>query len=140
MINNEYLTGKEILPSDQNRVIEQAKFTYSLLGKAFEKQTKMIEEQEQKQVKALEDLKTEENKEENKEEKIKSVEDLFPKEMRTNKIKNEIDEIKKWKEIIKRKDFKYESNKYRFDFQQFETIRSFGDSIYNGKINIKKQK
>ena len=85
MINNEYLTGKAILPSDQNRVIEQAKFTYSLLGKAFEKQTKMIEEQEQKQVKALEDLKTEENKEENKEEKIKSVEDLFPKEMRTNK-------------------------------------------------------
>ena len=85
MINNEYLTGKEILPSDQNRVIEQAKFTYSLLGKAFEKQTKMIEEQEQKQVKALEDLKTEENKEENKEEKIKSVEDRFPKEMRTNK-------------------------------------------------------
>ena len=85
LINNEYLTGKEILPSDQNRIIEQAKFTYSLLGKAFEKQTKMIEEQEQKQVKALEDLKTEENKEENKEEKIKSVEDLFPKEMRTNK-------------------------------------------------------
>ena len=24
-----------------------------------------------------------------------------------------------------------------FDFQQFETIRSFGDSIYSGKINIK---
>ena len=85
MINNEYLTGKEILPSDQNRIIEQAKFTYSLLGKAFEKQTKIIEEQGKKQVKALEVLKTEENKEENKEEKIKSVEGLFPKEMRTNK-------------------------------------------------------
>ena len=28
------------------RVIEQAKFTYSTLGKAFEKQTKMIEDQE----------------------------------------------------------------------------------------------
>ena len=33
----EYLTGEEILPSDQRRVIEQAKFTYSPLGKAFEK-------------------------------------------------------------------------------------------------------
>ena len=32
-----YLTGEEILPSDQSRLIEQAKFTYSPLGKAFEK-------------------------------------------------------------------------------------------------------
>ena len=28
-------------------------------------------------------------------------------------------------------------NKYVFDFQLFETIRSFGDSIYHGKIHIK---
>ena len=38
----EYLTDKEILPSDQRRVIEQPKFTYSPLGKALEKQTKTI--------------------------------------------------------------------------------------------------
>ena len=30
----EYLTGEEILPSDQNRIIEQAKFRHSPLGKA----------------------------------------------------------------------------------------------------------
>ena len=41
----EYLTGEEILPSDQSRIIEQAKFTYSLLSKAFEKQMKAIEYQ-----------------------------------------------------------------------------------------------
>ena len=29
----EHLTGKEILPSDQSRIIEQANFTYSLLSK-----------------------------------------------------------------------------------------------------------
>ena len=40
----EYLTGEEILPSDQSRIIEQAKFTYSPLGKAFEKQIKTIED------------------------------------------------------------------------------------------------
>ena len=40
----EFLTGEEILPFDQSRIIEQAKFTYSLLGKAFEEQTKTIEE------------------------------------------------------------------------------------------------
>ena len=46
----EYLTGEEILPSDQSRIIEQAKLTYSPLGKAFEKQIKKIEEQGKKQV------------------------------------------------------------------------------------------
>ena len=40
----EYLTGKEILPSDQSRIIEQAKFIHSPLGKAFEKQIKIIED------------------------------------------------------------------------------------------------
>ena len=34
----EYLTGKEILPSNQRQRIEQSKFTFSSLGKAFEKQ------------------------------------------------------------------------------------------------------
>ena len=34
-----YLTGEEILPSNQRQLIEQAKFAYSPLGKAFEKQT-----------------------------------------------------------------------------------------------------
>ena len=40
----EYLTGEKILLSNQRQIIEQAKFTYSPLGKAFEKQTKTIEE------------------------------------------------------------------------------------------------
>ena len=34
---DKYLTGKEILSSDKSRKMEQAKFTYSPLGKAFEK-------------------------------------------------------------------------------------------------------
>ena len=36
----EYLTGEELLPSNQQHLIELAKFTYSPLGKSFEKQTK----------------------------------------------------------------------------------------------------
>ena len=56
----EYLTGKEILPCNQQKIIEQAKFTYSPLGKAFEKQIKTIEDQEQKLVETLKDLKPEE--------------------------------------------------------------------------------
>ena len=41
------------LPSNQQQIIEQAKFTDSPLGKAFEKQIKTIEDQGQKQVEAL---------------------------------------------------------------------------------------
>ena len=47
----EYLTGEDILPSNQQQIITQAKFTYSPLGKAFEKQIKTIEDQGNKQIK-----------------------------------------------------------------------------------------
>ena len=40
----EYLTGEDILPSNQQQIVEQVKFTYSPLGKAFEKETKTIED------------------------------------------------------------------------------------------------
>ena len=39
----EYLTGEDILPSNQQQILKQAIFTYSTLGKAFEKQAKTIE-------------------------------------------------------------------------------------------------
>ena len=38
----EYLTCEERLASNQNRIRKQAKFAYSPLGKAFEKQTKQL--------------------------------------------------------------------------------------------------
>ena len=56
----EFLTGKEILPSSQKQIIEQAKFTYSPLGKAFEKQIKTIQDQGIKQVDILDTLKSKE--------------------------------------------------------------------------------
>ena len=42
----EYLTGEDIFPSNQQQIIEQTKFTYFPLGKAFDKQIKTIEDQE----------------------------------------------------------------------------------------------
>ena len=51
----EYLTGEDILPSNQQQIIEQARFTYSLLGKAFEKKIKAIEDQGKKQINAIQD-------------------------------------------------------------------------------------
>ena len=57
-----YLTGEDILPSNQQQIIDQAKFTYSPLRKAFEKQIKTIEDQRKKQIDALADLKPKEIK------------------------------------------------------------------------------
>ena len=53
----EYLTGEEKLPSNQQQIIQQAKFTYSPLVKAFEKQIKTIEDLGKTQVKAIQDNK-----------------------------------------------------------------------------------
>ena len=49
----EYLTGEYILPFNQQQIIKQARFIYSLLGKAFEKQIKTSEDQGEKQIKAI---------------------------------------------------------------------------------------
>ena len=66
----EYLTGEEILPSNKEQITEQAKFTYSPLGKAFEKQTKTIEDQRKIEIDAL-----------------KSLESLKPKEVKLEETK-----------------------------------------------------
>ena len=50
----EYLTSEEILTSDKRTAIEQAKFTYSPLGKAWEKKRrKSIEDYRWKQIDAI---------------------------------------------------------------------------------------
>ena len=74
----EYLKDEEILLSNQSNIIEQAKFTYSPLGKAFEKQIKTIEEEGIKQVEALKALNPKENQE------LETTEELFPKKIRNN--------------------------------------------------------
>ena len=38
----EYLTGEDILPSNKQQIMEQARFTYSPLGKTFQKQIKQL--------------------------------------------------------------------------------------------------
>ena len=72
-----FFTDEEILPSDESRIIEQAKFTYFPLGETFEKQIKTIADQGIKQVEALKALKSDENKQD-----IKSIDGIFPKEMK----------------------------------------------------------
>ena len=53
----EYLAGEDVLLSNQQQIVEQARFTYSPLGKVFGKQIKTIEDQGKKQADALNTLK-----------------------------------------------------------------------------------
>ena len=66
----------------------------------------------------------------------KSIERNFRKDLKNSEIRNELNEIKKLEERIDRNDLKYEANKYVYNFQQFETIRSWDDSIFSEKISI----
>ena len=55
LISQKILQLKKTLPSDLNRMIKQAKFTYTPLGKPIEKQTKTTENQCEKQIKTIEE-------------------------------------------------------------------------------------
>ena len=99
----EYLNGKEILPYNQQKIIEQAKFPYSPLGKAFEKLIKTIEDQGKKQIKALGDLKPKEQ--------TKSIERIFPEGQESVEIKNEINKIKEY-------EGKNQQKRYDLSFKQ----------------------
>ena len=57
--------------------------------------------------------------------------------MNTDEIKNEIDEIRIWKEKIKQKDLQHKANKCLCHIQKLEAIRSFGEVLVLVKI-IKK--
>ena len=56
--------------------------------------------------------------------------EFFQEKMANNETETEIDEIQKQEVKIKGKDLKYKT-KNTYDFQHYETVRSFGDNIDN---------
>ena len=127
-----YLTGEDILPSNNQQIIEQASFTYSPLGKAFDKQIKTIEDQGKKQVDALNALKSDNN---NKLE-IKN-DDIIPESaFASDEAREEINKILKLEKNVDREKLLYKAGKYKYDFRIFDTIRIFGENIYDGKVTL----
>ena len=110
----EYLTGEEILPSNQQQIIELAKFTYSPLGKAFQKQTKAIEDQGEKQVGAL-----------------KSLESSDKQKRLNSDIIDEIEKIEEEERKADRAKMVFKGSNETYDFRKFKTIRVFGNEIRN---------
>ena len=124
----EYLTGEDILPSKEQQTIEQAKFTYSPLGKAFEKQIKTIEDQGQKQVEALNTLKSNNQL---------TIEDVIPKNALNNdEAKKELNKVKEIEKSIDSEKLIYKTNGYTYGFKNFQAIKTFGKDTHEGKITI----
>ena len=116
-----YLTGEEIIPSNQQQIIQQAKFNYSPLGKAIEKQIKTIKDQGEKQVVALESL---------------NVPDFIPIENLNPEIINEIKGIEEIEKKVDRNKMVYKRTNKTYDFRNFKTIRAFGNEIRNNVITL----
>ena len=126
----EYLIGEEILPSNQHQIIEQGKFTYSPLGKDFEKQTKIIEYQREKQINALKSL-------ESSEKQLPLIKDFIPKKRLNPEIVDEIEKIgEEKKRKVDRSNIVYEGSNKNYDFRRFKTICVFGNEIRNDIISM----
>ena len=125
----EYLTGEEILPSNQQQIIEQAKFTYSPLGKAFVKQAKTIKDQRKKQVDALESLMPSDKE-------LPPIKDFVPEENVNPQTINEIKRIEEEEKKVNRNKMVYKATNKTYDFGKFKTIRAFGSEIRNNVINM----
>ena len=118
------------MSSNQQKIIEQAKFTYSTLGKAFEKQTKTIEDQGKKQFDAL-----------------KTLESLKPKEVKSEETKPidydyyYIDRMAEIRSQFKKIDFNnltyfFKGKTAPISFAGFKGPLHIFKSMYNGNIAL----
>ena len=109
-----------------HQINNKAKFSCSSLGKAFGKQIKAIKDQGEKQVEALNTLKSN-NKTEN----------IIPKSaFASDEAKEEFEKIVKIEKSIRREKLVHKASEYTYDFRNFKTIRTFGEDIYEGEITI----
>ena len=116
-------------PSNQQQIIEQAKFTYSPLGKAFEKQIKTIEDQGEKQVDALKSLNPSDKQ-------LPSIRDFISKEKLISEIVNEIERIEEEERKIDRSKMAYKTSNETYDFRKFKTRCVFGNEIRNNTTDM----
>ena len=125
----EYLTGEEILPLNQQQIIQQAKFNHSSLGKAIEKQIKTIKDQGEKQVVALESLKPPDKK-------LPPIKDFISVEDLNPEIINEIKRTEEIEKKVDRNTMVYKGTNKTYDFRNFKTIRAFRNEIRNNVISL----
>ena len=65
-------------------------------------------------------------------------EDVIPKNALNNdEAKKELEKIKEIEKNVDRQKLIYKTNEYTYSFKNFQTIKTFGRDIYEGKTNIK---
>ena len=139
LLKYEYLTDEDILPFNQQHIIKQARFSYSPLGKAFEKQIKTIEDQGEKQVEALNTLKSHKN---STIKKYSYDDDDTPLISKQKEIFNKpVDERReKITDLAKKVNSKDLIKKYKgtldLKFDEFDNAFDIIDKIRDGKIDL----
>ena len=93
------------MPSNQQQIIEQAKFTYSPLGKAFEKQTKAIKDHGEKQMEAIQD-----NKKQLTNTQELTIKNIIPENILNDEAKKVIDKISKTEKTVDREKLAYKAS------------------------------
>ena len=64
---------------------------------------------------------------------------MIPKNALNNdQAKKELDKIKDIEKNVDREKLIYETNEYTYSFKNFQTIKTFGRGIYEGKITFEK--
>ena len=63
---------------------------------------------------------------------------MIPKNALNNdEAKKSLIKLKKYKKYVDREKLIYKADEYTYSFKNFETIKTFGQDIYEGKITIK---
>ena len=129
------------MPSNQQQIIEQAKFTYSPLGKAFEKKPKTIKDQREKQVKAIQDKQLVNNNNNNNNNNGDYKDKLLlskEREIFKDIYNKRLDKIEELNNKIDYDNLKYvavNSGKI-FDFSSLKDPLTFLEEIKKGKISL----
>ena len=89
-----------------------------------------MEDQGKKQVDALNTLKSDNKLE------IKDKNIIPESSFANDESRKELHKIKEIEETIDREKLVYNTDKHTYDFRKFNTIRTFGKDIYNGKITL----
>ena len=126
------------MPSNQQQIIEQAKFTYSPLGKAFEKQTKTIKDHGEKEIKAIRDNKEQlvnNNNDDNDKNKLLLSRE---REIFKNIYNKRLDKIEGLSTKIDYNNLKYTAIRTgeEFEFDKSEDPVLFLNDIRKGKISL----
>ena len=121
----EYLTSEKVFPSNQKQIIEQVKFTYFPLGKAFKEQKK--KKKKKKQVKAIKGLNIFDKANE-----LKQTESLFPQKLLNELISNKLKKFIELQNSIELDKPNYEN----YDFNKVSLSYRFLRDKYANDLSI----